>query len=208
MQNHYLNRSWNIVNWTPRNKFHWNFNQNSHIFIQENPLENVWKMAANLFRPQIHISMGSWHHYIMQLRPAQLAMTSSVSKHSNVMQSCTTPLLQGLLQCRWSGWEIPRPFLLKSESCHDANFVFSVENCYDANFVFAGESCSDTNFVFTGESCYDANFTITGGTTPFGATSDDKVGIMITLCFSIEIQYIPIIKHIVCILLCFGTSLI
>ena len=50
---HYLNQCWNIVNWTPRKKLHWNDNRNSYIFIQENPLENVvWKMAAFLSRPQ------------------------------------------------------------------------------------------------------------------------------------------------------------
>ena len=38
---HYLNHCWNIVNWTPRNKLHWNFNRNSNIFIQENSLQNV-----------------------------------------------------------------------------------------------------------------------------------------------------------------------
>ena len=38
-----------IVNWTIGNKFQWNLNQNSNIFIQENAFENVtWKMAAIL----------------------------------------------------------------------------------------------------------------------------------------------------------------
>ena len=50
---HYLNKWWNIVNWTLRNKVQWNRKQNSCIFIQENALENVvWKMAAILSRPQ------------------------------------------------------------------------------------------------------------------------------------------------------------
>ena len=40
-----MNQCWNIVNWIPRN--------NSYIFIQENPFENVvWKMSAILSRPQ------------------------------------------------------------------------------------------------------------------------------------------------------------
>ena len=33
---HYLNQCWNIVNWTLENKFQWNVNRNSYIFIQEN----------------------------------------------------------------------------------------------------------------------------------------------------------------------------
>ena len=44
---------WNIVNWTLRNKLHWNFNRNSNIFIQENALESVvCEMATILSRPQ------------------------------------------------------------------------------------------------------------------------------------------------------------
>ena len=50
---HYLNQCWYIVNWTQWNKFQWNVNRNSYIFIQENPFEKVvWKMAAILSRPQ------------------------------------------------------------------------------------------------------------------------------------------------------------
>ena len=40
-QLHYLNLCWNIVNWTLRNRFQWNVNQNSNIFIEENMFENV-----------------------------------------------------------------------------------------------------------------------------------------------------------------------
>ena len=50
---HYLKQRWNIVNWTRRNRFHWNVKWNELIFIQENAFENVvWKMAAILSRPQ------------------------------------------------------------------------------------------------------------------------------------------------------------
>ena len=49
----YLNRWWDIVNCTLRNKFQWNFNRNPYIFIQENAFENVvCEMAAILSRPQ------------------------------------------------------------------------------------------------------------------------------------------------------------
>ena len=48
-----VNKCWNIVDWTLRNRIHWTFNQNSYIFIQENPFKNVvWKMAAILSRPR------------------------------------------------------------------------------------------------------------------------------------------------------------
>ena len=38
---HYLNQCWHIVNWTHWNKFQWNLNHNSIIFIQENAFEIV-----------------------------------------------------------------------------------------------------------------------------------------------------------------------
>ena len=48
---HYLNERWVIVNWTLRNKFQWNFNQNTEIFIHENASENIiCKMSAILSR--------------------------------------------------------------------------------------------------------------------------------------------------------------
>ena len=50
---HYLNQWWNIVNWTLRNKFQWNFNQNLNIFVQEYAFEDiVCKMVDILSRPQ------------------------------------------------------------------------------------------------------------------------------------------------------------
>ena len=41
---HYLNHCRFIVTWTLRNKLHWNFNQNSTIFLKENDLNNdiIW----------------------------------------------------------------------------------------------------------------------------------------------------------------------
>ena len=41
MPSHFLNQCWFIVNWTPWNKFHWNSNRNSIIFVQENASEIV-----------------------------------------------------------------------------------------------------------------------------------------------------------------------
>ena len=48
---YYLNQCWNIVNWSLRNELQWNLNQNSNIFIEENPFENVvCEMASICFR--------------------------------------------------------------------------------------------------------------------------------------------------------------
>ena len=60
IRRHNLNQCWNIVNWTLGNKFQWNLNKNSNIFIQENAFENVvWKMAAILSRPQC-VKLTQW----------------------------------------------------------------------------------------------------------------------------------------------------
>ena len=54
MTSHYLIQCWNIVKWTLRNKFQWNFNQSSNIFLQqENAFEIVvCKIATILSWPQ------------------------------------------------------------------------------------------------------------------------------------------------------------
>ena len=53
VRSHYLNPCWNIVNGIHKNKFQFNFNRNSSIFIQENALENVvCEMASILSPPQ------------------------------------------------------------------------------------------------------------------------------------------------------------
>ena len=53
-------------NWTLRNKFEWNLNRNSHIFIQENAFENVVSnMVTILPRPRcvksnIYLVVPNW----------------------------------------------------------------------------------------------------------------------------------------------------
>ena len=42
--NHYFKQCWNIVHWSPKNTFQWNFNQDSYILIRENPFENARKL--------------------------------------------------------------------------------------------------------------------------------------------------------------------
>ena len=45
----YLNQCWLIVNSAHGNKFQWNWNRNSLIFIQENAFENVvWQLGGHL----------------------------------------------------------------------------------------------------------------------------------------------------------------
>ena len=59
-----MNQRWNIVNWTPRNKLQWNVNQNSYIFIQENPFENVvWQpfcLGLNVLTKLLLMLVHGW----------------------------------------------------------------------------------------------------------------------------------------------------
>ena len=50
---YYLNQHWHIIDLTLWNKFKWNFNQNTNIFLQENAFEYVvCKMSVILSQPQ------------------------------------------------------------------------------------------------------------------------------------------------------------
>ena len=52
-QSHYLNKCWNVVNWTLMDALQWSSYRNSNLFIQENAFENiVWKISAILSRSQ------------------------------------------------------------------------------------------------------------------------------------------------------------
>ena len=59
---HYLKQCWNVVNWTLRNKFQWNFDQDHTFSLKENAFENVvWKMVTILSLPQcVNGSQISW----------------------------------------------------------------------------------------------------------------------------------------------------
>ena len=60
-----MNQCWNIINWTLGNKFQWNFNWNSNIFIQENVCETVvCEMASTSFRPQCVKLISHLHSFV------------------------------------------------------------------------------------------------------------------------------------------------
>ena len=77
---HYLNQCWNIVNWAPRNTLQWNFNQNSCIFIQENPFLKIssgkWRpfclglsvLKANIPQPMVYLSWFLGWNWLNQRR--------------------------------------------------------------------------------------------------------------------------------------------
>ena len=53
---YYLYQCWHIVNWTLENQLQRNLNRNSDIFIQENAVENVFKMTTKFSRPECFIT--------------------------------------------------------------------------------------------------------------------------------------------------------
>ena len=74
-----------IVNWAFRNKFHWNFNQISNSFIQENAFKYVvCEMAAIL-------SMGKWVNWTPDF-PFQEASTTLTIVSSTTQVSVPSPV--------------------------------------------------------------------------------------------------------------------
>ena len=102
MPNLYLNQWWNIVNWTFRNKFQWNFSPKALIFVQENVFENaVWKTAAILSWPQcvLNTLRLMWHlcNYVNNILMDQC-------------KTAVTPVLMQWSHCNLalSHWYVPQ----------------------------------------------------------------------------------------------------
>ena len=87
---HYPNQCSLIVNWTLRNKLHWNSNRNCNILIDRNAFENaVCKMATILSRG-IWVNIITWvyplvcgYYYITWIWPVIRVEVFSISKHVN-----------------------------------------------------------------------------------------------------------------------------
>ena len=82
MPSHYLNQCWVIVNWTLRNKFQWNINQNTKLFIHEKASENiVCKMTAILSRGDELSAKPGRGHYLNQWWPNLLTLIGITRLH-------------------------------------------------------------------------------------------------------------------------------
>ena len=66
-------------NWIPRNKLQWHFNQNSCIFIQENPFENVVLKNPAIF---LGLSVFKFYQFDLQIESLGTIQTSAKSQHS------------------------------------------------------------------------------------------------------------------------------
>ena len=102
---HYLNQCWVIVNWTLRNKFQWNSNHNTKLFIHRNASENIiCEMAAILPRgkwvatnmqqaiTRTNVDKGMWCHMVSQGGTHKLYSTVWNAKE-NVQGICIMPWL-------------------------------------------------------------------------------------------------------------------
>ena len=81
---HYLNQWRVIVNWTPRNTLHWNFNQNIKLFIKENAPENIVReMAAILSRGRLDDTISTVNPPVWVKQSCKMQMKWSSSKCHN-----------------------------------------------------------------------------------------------------------------------------
>ena len=89
MPGQYIYQCWNIIDSNPRNKLHWNLNQNWCIYTQENAYENVvCKMAAILYRPQCVIRFSfSIYLYTINLCSKTLFIWVGLSYSKLTMES-------------------------------------------------------------------------------------------------------------------------
>ena len=68
---HYLNQCQVIVNWALQNKLHWNFNQNSKLFIHVNASQNIVCGIVAI------LSRGRWNIYNKHRRWPHAAIKAS-----------------------------------------------------------------------------------------------------------------------------------
>ena len=124
---HYLKQCWNIVNWTLRNKLHWNFNGNSNIFIQENAFENViCEMAPILSRPQCdtvgcnYFSLSAWDTCFWHKSPQLLYWSVDYIDLGLVMHSSVS-------ECVWPGIDLSSTAAYETQFNHVWNLNISIE---------------------------------------------------------------------------------
>ena len=154
---HYLNQWFLIVNWILRNKSQWNLNQNTKIFIEENPFENVvCKMAAILFRPQCVSNVTQLYNYIKyRIKILITACKSNLFPNNNNLVLFSNYLftltLSGIhnvltqpkkvqIQILYSLWQIPRSIMenISSKKKKFTLYFLSLIQISDANQLDTG----------------------------------------------------------------------
>ena len=90
----YLYQCWYTANWTPRDKFQWNLNRNSYIFIHENAFGN--KMSS-----------GKWRQFCLGLN-VLISMKTQTLTSMDAANGSLTPIFSASLMAAASamttGW--------------------------------------------------------------------------------------------------------
>ena len=81
---------WHIINWVLRDKFQWNLNRNSYIFIQENAFENV--VCKNNYN---NVIMGTMASQITSLTIVYSTVYSSADQRKH-QSSASLAFVRGI----------------------------------------------------------------------------------------------------------------
>ena len=111
----YLNQCWDIVNWSLRNKFPWDFNRNSYIFTQEK--------CSRKCRP------GKWRSFCLHLNVFYLVKNGL----RRIIRAGSKYLIHSLAFAvmpwwRWDDWRVP-------QGCISV-FIVSMSIKYWGSFAF------------------------------------------------------------------------
>ena len=131
---HNLNQCRNLVNWTLRNKFQWNLNRNSYIFILENAFENVgYEMAAILSHHRAHydvIAMDCVRQECFQL-PVPFQVRSENGMTCNFLSSLYFVRTRQHVKGPNGSW---------------APLMKKIKHSVSRSFHFGGNECDITHF--------------------------------------------------------------
>ena len=126
--NHYLNQWCCIINWTLGNKFQWNLNKDTTIFIVENAFENGCGKIAIFMSRHRCVNLGCCPyrccHADYCLLTSYIAIDFSPRPHPRLRKQCVGP--SALIQChlRCQGINPVQPELVRGN--RKCIFVFSI----------------------------------------------------------------------------------
>ena len=183
---HYLNRCWLFINWTLGNKFQWNFNQNTTVFMQYKGFVNViCKMAAILTWPhcawprypgtrQQRPWILQWFCYLQDIWPSRRVFVRS-SLSVNIPNLVRNPADADIF-CSKTGsalvWFLSSPVMFFFFFFFDGWARYQPIRygiTYVPSSLIGWHLTIDWNWILVhntekSKCCHDANFVITGGT--------------------------------------------
>ena len=114
---HYLNQWWNTIYWTLKNKFQWNINRNSFIFIQEDAFENVVCVMATTFSYRVKFFRGKINIYLHFVSYHHIDTTQVVEILPQIRQEPT------ILYSQYHGCWCPGDVRSQGINSHDIDLV-------------------------------------------------------------------------------------